>query len=177
MEGATRASAREGARWRGERERERERAADSEGAESRLRKMTAPRLLSVCPVGRPVLAGRESVRQEARRKRARGRGRARERGAGGVWRGSDRRVRLRDFLLSKKENLNAYLHPSEPLLPFSSYNEQDRRRVRAGADTLRHSTTGAAGGRRRAHTHTHTRTVEHTQHSTTHEGTWLSSFS
>ena len=81
--------------------RERERAADSEGAESRLRKMTAPRLLSVCPVGRPVLAGRESVRQEARRKRARGRGRARERGAGGVWRGSDRRVRLRDFLLSK----------------------------------------------------------------------------
>ena len=27
------------------------------------------------------------------------------------------------------------------------------------------------------HTHTHTRTVEHTQHSTTHEGTWFSSFS
>ena len=167
MEGATRASAREGARWRGERERERERAADSEGAESRLRKMTAPRLLSVCPVGRPVLAGRESVRQEARRKRARGRSRARERGAGGVWRGSDRRVRLRDSLLSKKENLNAYLHPSESLLPFSSYNEQDRRRVRAGADTLRHSTTGAAGGRRRAHTHTHTHCRTHTtQHHT-----------
>ena len=127
--------------------------------------MTAPRLLSVCPVGRPVLAGRESVRQEARRERARGRGRARERGAGGA--GLRSASAIAGFSPFEMEEMNAYLHPSEHLLPFSSYNEQDRRRVRAGADTLRHSTTGAAGGRRRAHTHTHTHCRTHTtQHHT-----------
>ena len=123
---------------------------------------------------------------------------ARERAAGGpaqesAGQGSRKRARGRRRLAGLRsasaiagfspfemEEMNAYLHPTEPLLPFSSYNEQDRRRVRAGADTLRHSTTGAAGGRRRAHTHTHTHTHTHCKthaHSTTHEGTWFSSFS
>ena len=110
---------------------------------------------------------------------------ARERAAGGpaqesAGQGSRKRARGRRRLAGLRsasaiagfspfemEEMNAYLHPSEHLLPFSSYNEQDRRRVRAGADTLRHSTTGAAGGRRRAHTHTHTHCRTHTtQHHT-----------
>ena len=110
---------------------------------------------------------------------------ARERAAGGpaqesAGQGSRKRARGRRRLAGlrsasaiagfspfKMEEMNAYLHPSKSLLPFSSYNEQDRRRVRAGADTLRHSTTGAAGGRRRAHTHTHTHCRTHTtQHHT-----------
>ena len=136
----------------------------------------APRLLSVCPVGRPVLAGRESVRQEARRKRARGRGRARERGAGGVWRGSDRRVRLRDFLLSKKEKMNAICTHRGP---SSLSRHTTSKNAAASVPELTRCVTlpKVLPGGGAEHTHTHTRTVEHTQHSTTHEGTWFSSFS
>ena len=166
MEGATRASAREGARWRGERERERESGGFRRGG-------TAPQENDGTEAAVCLSCGAACSRW------------ARERAAGGpaqesAGQGSRKRARGRRRLAGLRsasaiagfspfemEKMNAYLHPTEPLLPFSSYNEQDRRRVRAGADTLRHSTTGAAGGRRRAHTHTHTHCRTHTtQHHT-----------
>ena len=90
---------------------------------------------------------------------------ARERAAGGpaqesAGQGSCKRARGRRRLAGLRsasaiagfshfemEKMNACTHRS-PFLLSRHINEQERR-VRAGAGTLRHSTTGAAGGRRR----------------------------
>ena len=125
--------AREGARWRGER------AADSGGAESRLRKMTAPR---------PLLSVLWGVLFSLRE-------REREAGGGAPIGECERRF----FFLQKGKN-ERLTHPSESFSFLVIQRARDRR-VRAGADTLQHSSTGAWCCRGAApSTHTHTR-VEH----------------
>ena len=98
---------------------------------------------AVCPVGCPVLAGRE---------RAQGRRRS-----------SDRRVRSADLFPLKKERMNA----NAPIGPsFSSRHTTSLRPPLPVPELTRRDTHpqvhGAAGGRRQAHTLTHTRCRTHT---------------